>query len=188
MATWSCSETGGLFRVLLLRRLWLPIPPSDRNCRCGLPHNPRGPPSRLRDGGLGRGFALESAATRACWDRADALDKRRLEIVADGLPFFLGAQLAVDTTLASVLRRDGSPRPRCANEGRRSVSGSPQAQRRDLPGAHGSQRADQAGCVGLRGWGMVVRGAQGPGSSSLAVEVGNLAGVQCCKGLRTFSA
>ena len=48
--------------------------------------------------------------------RPDALDNRRLEIVADGLPLFLGAQLAVDTTLVSVLRRDGSPRPRCANE------------------------------------------------------------------------
>ena len=46
--------------------------------------------------------------------RPDALDNRRLEIVADGLS--LGAQLAVDTTLVSVLRRDGSPRPRCANE------------------------------------------------------------------------
>ena len=33
--------------------------------------------------------------------RPDALDSRRLETVADGLPLFLGAQLAVDTTLVS---------------------------------------------------------------------------------------
>ena len=30
------------FRVLLLRRLWLPLPPSSRNCRCGLPLDSRG--------------------------------------------------------------------------------------------------------------------------------------------------
>ena len=30
------------FRVLLLRRLWLPLLPSSRNCRCGLPLDSRG--------------------------------------------------------------------------------------------------------------------------------------------------
>ena len=39
----------------------------------------------------------------------NALDGRRLEIVADGLTLWRGAQLAVD------LRRDGSPKPRAAN-------------------------------------------------------------------------
>ena len=48
--------------------------------------------------------------------RPDGLDNRPMEIVADGLPLFLGAQLAVDTTLASVLRGDGAPRSQCANE------------------------------------------------------------------------
>ena len=109
-----------LFRVLLLRRLWLPIPPSDRFCRCGLPLDPRGHhrAACATAAVLGRrGFALESAAARVCREagarvslnvrvqdmdlaRPDALDNRRLEIVADGLPLFLGAQLA----------------PRCANE------------------------------------------------------------------------
>ena len=37
-----------------------------------------------------------------------------LEIVAAGLPLFRGAQLAVDTTVVSVLKRDGSARTRCA--------------------------------------------------------------------------
>ena len=65
---------------------------------------------------------MESAAARVCREagarvsldvqdmdlaRPDALDKRRLEVVADGLPFFQGAQLAEDTTAVSVLRRDG---------------------------------------------------------------------------------
>ncbi len=38
-------------------------------------------------------------------------DGRRLEVVADGLPLFEGAQLAVDTTLVCPLHCDGSARP-----------------------------------------------------------------------------
>ena len=48
--------------------------------------------------------------------RPDVMDQRRFEIVADGLPLFHGAQLAIDTTVVSVLRRNGTPHPRCANE------------------------------------------------------------------------
>ena len=40
----------------------------------------------------------------------NALDARRLEVVADGLTLWRGAQLAIDTTLVSPLRRDGSAR------------------------------------------------------------------------------
>ena len=56
------------------------------------------------------------------------LDERRIEVLADGLLLFHGAQVAVDTTLVSALRRDGTPRPRCADvdglpvEGRSSVT------------------------------------------------------------------
>ena len=39
---------------------------------------------------------------------------RRLEVVADGLPLFHGAQLAIDTTLVSPVRSDGAPRRQCA--------------------------------------------------------------------------
>ena len=42
-------------------------------------------------------------------------DQRRLEILADGLPLFGEAQLAVDTTLVSLLHCDGSPHPGAAN-------------------------------------------------------------------------
>ena len=38
-----------------------------------------------------------------------ANDSRRLEIVADGLPLFGGAQLAVDMALVSSLHCDGTP-------------------------------------------------------------------------------
>ena len=80
---------------------------------------------------LRRGFAVESAAARFCRktsggttniriqdmdiDVPNRLDERRVETLADGLPVFHGAQLAVDTTLMSVVRRNGTPHLRCAD-------------------------------------------------------------------------
>ena len=110
-----------VFRVLLLRRLWLPLPPSSRFCRCGRPLDSSGHhrAACAQAGVLGRrGFALESAAARVCREAGarvstnvlvrdlDLLplqhaDVRRLEVVADGLPLYHGAQIAVDTTLVS---------------------------------------------------------------------------------------
>ena len=43
-------------------------------------------------------------------------DGRRIEIVADGLTLYHGAQLVIDTTLISALRGDSVPHPRCATE------------------------------------------------------------------------
>ena len=45
----------------------------------------------------------------------NGLDSCRLEIVADGLTLWRGAQLATDTTMVSLLRRDGTTKPRAAN-------------------------------------------------------------------------
>jgi hypothetical protein len=45
-----------------------------------------------------------------------AVDGRRLEVVANGLPLWGGAQLAVDTTLVSPLRRNGEARRLAATE------------------------------------------------------------------------
>ena len=45
----------------------------------------------------------------------NALDSRRLEVVADGLTLWRGAQLAVDRTLVSPLSRNGAARRRAAN-------------------------------------------------------------------------
>ena len=128
----SCRIDPQPFRILLLRRLRLPLPFTARSCVCG----------RLLDnlghhrsacsvaGILGRrGFPLETAAAHICreaggrvrtnvflWELdlgvGGVLDNRRLEVVVDGLPLFNGAQLAVDTTLVSPIRRDGTPRPR----------------------------------------------------------------------------
>ena len=43
-------------------------------------------------------------------------DPRRIEVIAEGLPAFHGAQLAIDATLVSPLRADGAPHRRCADE------------------------------------------------------------------------
>ena len=87
---------------------------------------------RAACGGAGvlgrRAFALESAAARVCREAGarvttnvmvrdldlvpqERVDGRRLEVVADGLPLFHGAQLAVDTTMVTPLKRDGTPQP-----------------------------------------------------------------------------
>ena len=41
-------------------------------------------------------------------------DQRRLEVVVDDLPLYSGAQLGLDATLVSPVRRDGSAYPRAA--------------------------------------------------------------------------
>ena len=124
-----------LFRVLLLRRLRLPLPLSIRSCQCGRPLDSCGHhrAACARAGVLGRrGFAVESAAARivarevresrqtswsATWTLAapNPGDVRQLETAADGLPLFGGAQLAIDTTLISTLHCDGSARPGTAD-------------------------------------------------------------------------
>ena len=43
-------------------------------------------------------------------------DNRQIEVVANGLPLFGGAQLAVDTTLVSPIRRNGTAQPRADAE------------------------------------------------------------------------
>ena len=58
-----------LFRVLLLRRLWQPLPPVSRICRCGRPLDSSGHhrAACANSGVLGRGgFAVESAVARVC--------------------------------------------------------------------------------------------------------------------------
>ena len=74
-----------------------------------------------------RGYPLESVVVRICREAGgrvttnvlvrdldlaepNAADARRLEVVADGLPLFGGAQLAVDTTIVSTLHANGEPR------------------------------------------------------------------------------
>ena len=74
-----------------------------------------------------RGFPLEHAAAQVCTEAGarvrtntfvrdmdlesvHVLDGRRLEVVADGLTLWHGAQRAIHTTLVSLLHRDGNAR------------------------------------------------------------------------------
>ena len=120
-----------LFRLLLLRRLRLPLPPSEHACRCGRHLDSFGHHRAAcsRAGLLARrGFAVEVAAAKVCREAGarvttnvmvrdldlavpqQALDGRRLEVVVEGLPLFGGVQLALDTTLVSPVRADGTAR------------------------------------------------------------------------------
>ena len=118
-----------LFRVILLRRLRLPLLPSLLRCRCGRPIDSFGHhrAACARSGVLGRkGFALESATARICREAGgrvgdELFDERcgtflcwpptagRLDVVVDGLHLFGGCQLAVDTTLVCAMHCDGTP-------------------------------------------------------------------------------
>ena len=119
-----------VFRVLLLRRLRLPLPPTSRLCRCRQFLDPYGD-HRSACGTCGvlvqRGFPPEAAVARICREAGARVatnvavrdlnipvppaDGRRLEVVANNLPLWNGAQLALDVTLVSPLRRDGRPIP-----------------------------------------------------------------------------
>ena len=115
-----------VFRVLLTRRLQMLLPLTARNCRCGhfldvFGHHGA---ACARAGVLSnRGFALESA--RICREAGGRVttnvlerdldfegprqaDARRLEVAVDGLPLFGGALVAVDATIVSTLRGDGT--------------------------------------------------------------------------------
>ena len=118
------------YRVMLLRRLRLPVPLAPRRCRCGRALDTLGD-HRTACAQVGvlahRAGPLERAAARICREAGarvaasvalrdlnvdvPATDGRRIEVVANGLPLWRGAQIAVDTTLVSPLQRCGEPRP-----------------------------------------------------------------------------
>ena len=109
------------------------------HCSAGVAvHSTLWPPPRsmCTSGSSGPDLALESAAARVCREAGERImtnmlvrdmdlalganhmaDGRRLEVVVDGLSLFHGAQLAIDTTLVSAARADGTPRPRAARKG-----------------------------------------------------------------------
>ena len=130
----STTYPSHLFRTLLLRRLRLPLPLSARQCRCRRAldllgdHRAACP---LPQAGIlrSRGVALERAAARICREAGARVttntrvadlnlaqvtrqDDRRIEVIANGLNLWGGAQLAIGTTLVSPLTRDGQPRRR----------------------------------------------------------------------------
>ena len=88
--------------------------------------------------------------------RPDALDNRCLEKVADGLPLYQGAQLAVDTSLVSVLRRGRVPRQRSTTHDGAALIASRRWKEQVYPGLTG-QEEGRTRLVVLAG-GSVVRG------------------------------
>ena len=119
------------FRVLLLRRLRLPLPLAPRRCRCHGALDPLGDhrTACATSGVLAtRALPLEHAVARVCREAGARVarhvkladmnldvpvaDERRIEVVANGLPLWHGSQLALDATIVSPLTRRGEAHPR----------------------------------------------------------------------------
>ena len=121
-----------LYRLLLLRRVRRPHPLTSRFCRrrraldrfgdhraacaqAGILRSPGGPLERAAARICKEAGARVTTNTRIIdlnIDHVDTQDDRRIEVIANGLPLWGGAQLAVDKTLVSPLTRAGQPRMR----------------------------------------------------------------------------
>ena len=122
-------------RLILLRRLRMPLPLDVRRCSCGGTLDPYGD-HRSACATVGklarRAVPLERAWARVCREagarvqqntllrefnlNSDVTDARKLEVLADNLPLWNGAQLGVDATLVSPVRSNGLAYPRAAVE------------------------------------------------------------------------
>ena len=122
-----------LFRVLLLRRLRLPLPVALRACACGGRLDPLGDhrAACATSGVLAsRALPLERAVARVCHEAGSRVarnvrladmnidvpvsDDSRIEVVyvvANGLSLWHGAQQAVDATIVSPVTRVGDAQP-----------------------------------------------------------------------------
>ena len=149
-----------LFRVILLRRLRLPLPLTSRTCRCRRILDSLGDHrAACAQSGVLRSRAgpLERATARICREagarvttntRVNDLnishphqqDDRRIEVIANGLPLWNGAQLAVDTTLVSPLTRDGQPRRRAGRFAGAALQDARRSKERTYPDPLNNQR------------------------------------------------
>ena len=142
-----------LFRILLLRRLRLPLPLFARTCRCRRTFDSLGDhrAACAQSGVLrSRGGPLERAAARVCREagarvtthtrladlnvqHVQHIDDRRIEVIANGLALWGGAQLAVDATLVSPLTRAGEPRRRAGRFAGAALTDARKAKERAYP-------------------------------------------------------
>ena len=107
-----------LFRVLLLRHLRLPLPVAPRLCACRGRLDPLGD-HRAAFATLSGPLHCHEAGARVAGNvrlanmniDVPVFDDRRIEVVANGLSLWHGAQQAVDTTLVSPVTRAGDPHP-----------------------------------------------------------------------------
>ena len=125
-----------LFRVLLLERLQLPLPLTEATCNgCHEPLDPLGRhrAACTRSGRIKkRSSPTERMLAIVCREAGARVkfnaylrdinlgicgaDERHIEVLAQDLPCFNGAQLAVDITMRSALGASGEPQPRAAEE------------------------------------------------------------------------
>ena len=126
--------TNAQLKVLLLRRLRLPLSLDHNRCKCGRKLDKYGD-HRAACSTVGvlkvRAIPQERAWARVCREAGGRVttnrrladlnlgaqrprkeDDRRLEVVVQGLPVHHGSQVAVDATLVSPLKRSGEPQPK----------------------------------------------------------------------------
>ena len=135
------------FRLLLLRRLRLPLP-LFLSARWPSTRLPWPPPISVLEGGslvahwLSHGDIFREAGARVRTNvmvrdldlgAFNRLDGRRLEIIADGLPLWREAQLAVDTTLVSPIKADGTARRHAARRNGIALEAARKAKERKYP-------------------------------------------------------
>ena len=148
------------FRVLLHRRLRLPLAYTAATCRCRQPLGPLGDHRAAcpRSGALRtRASGMERAAARICREAGATVstnvlvrdlnthttqhDDRRIEVIANGLPLWNGCQLAVDTTLVSPLTAAGQPRRHQGSTAAAALRIARRAKARTYPELTGAGRA-----------------------------------------------
>ena len=132
-STLTRIDSSGM-RVLLLRRLRFHLPLVQRCCLCHHFLDPFGDHrcACSTSGFLSlRGFDLEVAMARVCREAGARVqtnkflrdlsidgilltDGQRIEVITNGLSLFHGVEFAIDTTIVSALRRNGTAKPRNA--------------------------------------------------------------------------
>lgn len=149
-----------LFRTLLQRRLRAPLSCGPSRCRCGLTLDPHGD-HRAACATTGvlraRAAPIERAVARICREAGARVavnvplsrmnlavpvtDARQIEVLANDLPLWHGAQLAVDVTLVSPLGRTGQVRHASdANPGAAILAASQRKREHTYPEFSGSRR------------------------------------------------
>lgn len=156
------------YRTLLLRRLRLPLGFAPARCRCGRPLDAFGDhrAACATSGALRtRAVPIERTLARILREAGARVhmhvplahmnldpppaDGRAIEILAQGLPLWHGAQLAVDATLVSPVGRDGAAHPHAATTPATAITQATRRKRISVYPEFASQRRCRLVVVGL---------------------------------------